>query len=111
MPRPDRRNVGLRRESSVRLAAIERSSVRNRTNEFLRTFVASSAASPGARAAVMQDLGQLFGAGQPPERCLDLFFVLEAAVEHLERHRAPDCEEQTEEKPCRAGKDVLRREG
>ncbi|MGH9370570.1 MAG: PVC-type heme-binding CxxCH protein [Vicinamibacterales bacterium] len=47
------------------------SSVRERSNEFLRAFVASES-STTVRAAVMQDLGQLFGAGQTPERCLDL---------------------------------------
>ena len=61
-------------QSWMRAAVL--SSVRNRTNEFLRTFVATSGASPGARAAVMQDLGQLFGAGQPPERCLDLILQI-----------------------------------
>jgi putative heme-binding domain-containing protein len=61
-------------QSWMRAAVL--SSVRNRTNELLRTFVATSAASPGARAAVMQDLGQLFGAGQPPERCLDLILQI-----------------------------------
>jgi putative heme-binding domain-containing protein len=48
------------------------SSVRERSNEFLRAFTASPPASDAVRAAVMQDLGQLFGAGQTPERCLDL---------------------------------------
>jgi putative membrane-bound dehydrogenase-like protein len=48
------------------------SSVKERSNEFLRAFVASPPLSPAVKAAVMQDLGQLFGAGQTPERCLDL---------------------------------------
>ena len=48
------------------------SSVKERSNEFLRAFVASPPSSDTVRAAVMQDLGQLFGAGQTPERCLDL---------------------------------------
>ena len=52
------------------------SSVRERSNEFLRAFVASPPASLGVRAAVMQDLGQLFGAGQSPERCLDLIIQI-----------------------------------
>jgi HEAT repeat protein len=52
------------------------SSVRERTNEFLRAFVASPPSSEAVRAAVMQDLGQLFGAGQTPERCLDLIFQI-----------------------------------
>ena len=47
------------------------SSVRDRSNEFLQAFLASPS-SPDVRAAVMQDLGQLFGAGATPERCLDL---------------------------------------
>ncbi len=48
------------------------SSVKDRSNEFLRAFSATPPASDAVRAAVMQDLGQLFGAGQTPERCLDL---------------------------------------
>jgi putative membrane-bound dehydrogenase-like protein len=52
------------------------SSVRERSNEFLRAFVASPAVSGGVRAAVMQDLGQIFGAGQSPERCLDLIIQI-----------------------------------
>jgi putative heme-binding domain-containing protein len=47
------------------------SSVRNRSNEFLRAFV-ERPSSPEVKAAVMQDLGQLFGAEQSPDRCLDL---------------------------------------
>jgi putative heme-binding domain-containing protein len=47
------------------------SSVRERSDDFLRAFVASPS-SNAVRAAMMQDLGQLFGAGQTPERCLDL---------------------------------------
>ena len=54
------------------------SSVRDRSNEFLRAFVASPASSPGVKAAVMQDLGQLFGAGQTPEQCLDLIIQITA---------------------------------
>lgn len=52
------------------------SSVRERSNEFLREFVASPASSGTVTAAVMQDLGQLFGAGQTPERCLDLILQI-----------------------------------
>jgi putative membrane-bound dehydrogenase-like protein len=52
------------------------SSVRERSNEFLRAFVASPPSSRTVRAAVMQDLGQLFGAGQTPERCLDLILQI-----------------------------------
>jgi putative membrane-bound dehydrogenase-like protein len=51
------------------------SSVRDRSDEFLRAFVASRSSSQIGRAAVLQDLGQLFGAGQTPERCLD--FILQ----------------------------------
>ena len=47
------------------------SSVKGRSNEFLRAFT-SVPSPPDVKAAVMQDLGQLFGAEQPPERCLDL---------------------------------------
>jgi putative membrane-bound dehydrogenase-like protein len=47
------------------------SSVRERANEFLRAFVTSPSSSV-VRAGMMQDLGQIFGAGQSPERCLDL---------------------------------------
>ena len=48
------------------------SSVRDRANDFLRTFLESPASSPAAKAAVMQDAGQLFGAAEIPERCLRL---------------------------------------
>ncbi len=54
------------------------SSVRERSNEFLRAFLASPPSSDASRAAVMQDLGQLFGAGQSPERCLDLIVQIAA---------------------------------
>ena len=47
------------------------SSVKGRSNEFLRAFT-SAPSPPDVTAAVMQDLGQLFGAEQSPERCLDL---------------------------------------
>ena len=47
------------------------SSVKARSNEFLRAFT-SFPSPPEVKAAVMQDLGQIFGAGQSPERCLDL---------------------------------------
>jgi putative membrane-bound dehydrogenase-like protein len=52
------------------------SSVRERSNDFLRAFVAAPSSSPGVKAAVMQDLGQLFGAGESPERCLDLILEI-----------------------------------
>ena len=57
-------------QSWVRAAVL--SSIGGRSNEFLRAFVASPAASETVRAAVMQDLGQVFGAGETAERCLDL---------------------------------------
>ena len=47
------------------------SSVKDRSNEFLRAFT-SLPSPPEVKAAVMQDLGQIFGAAQSPERCLDL---------------------------------------
>ena len=47
------------------------SSVKDRSNEFLRAFT-SLPSPPDVKAAVMQDLGQIFGAAQSPERCLDL---------------------------------------
>jgi putative heme-binding domain-containing protein len=56
-------------QSWVRAAVL--SSVRDRANEFFRAFAASPS-SIAVKAAMMQDLGQLFGAGQTPERCLDL---------------------------------------
>ena len=57
----------------VRAAVL--SSVGGRANEFLRAFISSTASSPAVRAAVMQDVGQLFGAGESPERCLDFIFL------------------------------------
>jgi len=47
------------------------SSVKDRSNEFLRAFT-SLPSAPDVKAAVMQDLGQIFGAAQSLERCLDL---------------------------------------
>lgn len=47
------------------------SSVGDRSSAFLRALVGAPVPE-AVRAAVMQDLGQLFGAGQSPERCLDL---------------------------------------
>ena len=57
-------------QSWVRAAIL--SSIGGRSNEFLRAFVSSPAGSDTVTAAVMQDLGQVFGAGETPERCLDL---------------------------------------
>lgn len=54
------------------------SSVGGRPDEFLRHFVAAPASSAGVRAAVLQDLARMFGAGQPPERCLDLIMEITA---------------------------------
>jgi putative heme-binding domain-containing protein len=51
-------------------------SIRGRSNEFLRAFVASPASSQAVRAAVMQDLGRIFGAGESRERCLDLILEI-----------------------------------
>jgi putative membrane-bound dehydrogenase-like protein len=48
------------------------SSVRDRTNDFLRAFAGAPASSAAAKAAVMQDVGQLFGAAESRERCLEL---------------------------------------
>jgi putative membrane-bound dehydrogenase-like protein len=48
------------------------SSVGERSNEFLHAFVSMPPSSVSVKAAMMQDLGQLFGASQTPERCLDL---------------------------------------
>jgi putative membrane-bound dehydrogenase-like protein len=53
----------------VRAAVL--SSVGDRASAFLDAF-ASGPAAPAARAAVMQDLGGLFGASEPLERCLAL---------------------------------------
>ena len=52
------------------------SSVKGRADEFLRAFVAFRPLSDAVRAAVMQDVGQLFGAGECPERCLDLILQI-----------------------------------
>ena len=46
------------------------SSMRDRTSAFFDAFVGAPSATPAARAAVMQDLGRLFGAAESPERCL-----------------------------------------
>jgi putative membrane-bound dehydrogenase-like protein len=52
------------------------SSIRDRANEFLQAFVAQPAASPAVKAALLQDLGQVFGAGQTTDRCLDLILQI-----------------------------------
>jgi len=59
----------------VRAATL--SSAGNRAGDFLRSFVARQP-RVDVRAAVMQDLGQLFGAGESPERNLEL--VIEVAA-------------------------------
>jgi putative heme-binding domain-containing protein len=56
-------------QSWVRAAVL--SSVRDRSNELFRAFAAASTASASV-SPVMQDLGQVLGAGQTPERCLEL---------------------------------------
>jgi putative membrane-bound dehydrogenase-like protein len=48
------------------------SSLRDRTSPFLDAFVSAASATPAVRAAVMQDLGRLFGAAESAERCLAL---------------------------------------
>ena len=52
-------------------AAILSSSGRH-SYAFLRAFAAGTPASGEVRAAVMQDLGRIFGASESPERCLEL---------------------------------------
>ena len=61
-------------ESWVRAAIL--SSIGDRSNEFLRAFVAQPAASNAVKAAILRDLGQIFGAGQSSERCLDLILQI-----------------------------------
>ena len=64
-------------ESWTRAAVL--SSVGGRSYEFLRAFLSSPApSSTAARAAVMGELGHLFGAGEAPERCLDLILEMSA---------------------------------
>lgn len=46
------------------------SSLRDQSAAFLEAFVSAPSATPAARAAVMQDLGRLFGAAATPDRCL-----------------------------------------
>jgi putative heme-binding domain-containing protein len=46
------------------------SSVRRRTGAFLDAFTSAPPTAPAVRAAVMQDLGRLFGASESRERCL-----------------------------------------
>jgi putative heme-binding domain-containing protein len=48
------------------------SSVRERASEFVRAFINSPESSPATKALVMQDAGQLFGAAESREQCLDL---------------------------------------
>ena len=58
------------------------SSMRDRTSAFLEAFVGAPLVPPAARAAVMQDLGRLFGAAESPERCLA--FVTEVSEPGVE---------------------------
>ena len=61
-----------RRDGADRwLRAAVLSSIGDRASAFLDAF-RSGPAAPAARAAVMQDLGRLFGASEPFERCLAL---------------------------------------
>lgn len=53
------------------------SSLRDRSSAFLDAFVSAPSPAPAARAAVMQDLGRLFGVAESPERCLT--FVIEVS--------------------------------
>jgi putative membrane-bound dehydrogenase-like protein len=48
------------------------SGIGGRTQAFLEAFVAAPASSMAVRAAVMADLGQLYGAAETPERCVAL---------------------------------------
>ena len=52
------------------------SSTAGRAYEFLRAFVGAPPASQDVRAAVMQDLGRIFGAGESTERCLELIMEI-----------------------------------
>jgi putative heme-binding domain-containing protein len=47
------------------------SSIGDRPGEFLRAFASLPPPAAAATAAVLQDLGHLFGRGETPERCLD----------------------------------------
>ena len=51
------------------------SGLKDRSHDFLRAFTAPPAISETIRAPVLEDLGQLFGAAETPERCLD--FILQ----------------------------------
>lgn len=53
-------------------------SVAGREDAFFRAFSAPPSAPTEVRAAVMQDLGQVFGAGQAPRRCLELIHEITA---------------------------------
>ena len=65
-----------RRDGAERWArAAILSSVKEQSNEFLRAF-GESPPSGTVRGPVMQDLAQVFGASQPPERCLDLILEI-----------------------------------
>jgi putative membrane-bound dehydrogenase-like protein len=52
------------------------SAIKNRSNAFLESFVSSPSSSAAVKAAVMRDLGQLFGTGETTERCLDLILQI-----------------------------------
>ncbi len=59
------------------------SSVRGRTNAFVEAFVSAPPASLAVRAAVMQDLGRLFGASETAERCVALLTEIADPREEL----------------------------
>ena len=73
-----RRDGGL---SWMRAAIL--SSVGERSNEFLRAFASAPSATVAVKAAMMQDLGQLFGASETPERCLELIQNITEAQEEF----------------------------
>ena len=57
------------------------SSVQDRTSAFLDAFVSAPPVAPAVRAAVMQDLGRMFGAAESAERCLSLVIEISGAGE------------------------------
>ena len=63
-------------ESWTRAAVL--SSVGGRASEFLHAFLASPPSSAAAHAGVMGELSYTFGAGETPERCLELMYSMAA---------------------------------
>jgi putative heme-binding domain-containing protein len=68
-------SIARRDGDDIWMRAAVLSALKDRLQDFLRAFTEQPSASETGRGAVLQDLGQLFGAAETQERCLD--FILQ----------------------------------